>query len=67
MEDKAETLEQLEAFYKEGSNQQKNYQDAKDICNWYAQNSSLQDLSKLDAIVAQMSEIISGYAIHQNE
>lgn len=59
LEDKAETLEQLEAFYKEGSNQQKNYQDAKNICNWYAQNNSLQDLSKLDAIVTQMSDIIA--------
>ena len=59
LEDKAETLEQLEAFYKEGSNQQKNYQDAKDICSWYEQNSSLQDLSKMDDIVRRMNEIIS--------
>jgi len=59
LEDKAETLEQLEAFYKEGSNQQKNYQDAKDICKWYAQNSTLQDLSKLDDVVGRMNEIIS--------
>lgn len=59
LEDKAETLEQLEAFYKDGSNQQKNYQDAKDICKWYEQNCSLQDLSKLEDIVRQMNEIIS--------
>ncbi|MCM1123842.1 MAG: BREX system P-loop protein BrxC [Eubacterium sp.] len=59
LEDKAETLEQLEAFYRDGSNQQKNYQDGKDICNWYAQNCSLQDLSKLDDIVSRMNEIIS--------
>lgn len=59
LEDRAETLEQLEAFYKDGSNQQKNYQDAKDICNWYSQNCSLQDLSKLEDIVRQMNEIIS--------
>lgn len=59
LEDKAETLEQLEAFYKDGSNQQKNYQDAKDICNWYDLNCSLQDLSGLADIVRQMNEIIS--------
>lgn len=59
LEDRAEILEQLEAFYKEGSNQQKNYQDAKDICNWYSQNCSLQDLSSLDDIVKKMNEIIS--------
>lgn len=59
LEDKAETLEQLEAFYKEGSNQQKNYQDAKKICKWYEQNCSLQDLSKIEDIVKQMNEIIS--------
>ena len=59
LEDRAETLEQLEAFYKDGSNQQKNYQDAKDICSWYELNCSLQDLSKLEDIVRQMNEIIS--------
>ena len=58
LEDNAETLEQLEAFYKEGSNQQKNYQDGKQICEWYSQNCSLQDLSKLEPIVSQMVEII---------
>ena len=58
LEDNAETLEQLEAFYKDGSNQQKNYQDGKKICEWYAQNCSLQDLSKLEPIVTQMNEII---------
>ena len=59
LENKAETLEQLEAFYKDGSNQQKNYQDAKDICRWYEQNSSLMDLSELEDIVRHMNEIIS--------
>lgn len=57
--DKAETLEQLETFYADGSNQQKNYQAGKKICEWYDQNRSLQDLSKLDDIVRQMKEIIS--------
>ena len=59
LEDNAETLEQLEAFYKDGSNQQKNYQDGKKICEWYAQNRSLQDLSKLEPIVSKMNEIIA--------
>ena len=59
LEDNSELLEQLEAFYKEGSNQQKNYQEAKDICNWYSQNCSLQDLSMLETIVNQMNDIIS--------
>ena len=59
LEDNAETLEQLEAFYKDGSNQQRNYQDGKKICEWYAQNRSLQDLSKLEPIVAKMNEIIA--------
>ena len=31
LEEKAEILEQLEAFYKDGSNQQKTYKDAVDI------------------------------------
>ncbi len=59
LESKAETLEQLEAFYKEGSHQQKNYQDAKSLCRWYEQNCSLMDLSKLKDIVEQMKQIIS--------
>ena len=59
LEDRAETLEQLEAFYKEGSNQQKNYQDGKAICQWYTQNCSLQDLSRLAPIVEQITAIIS--------
>ena len=36
--DKAEVLEQLEGFYKEGSNQQKVYKDAVDILDWYSKN-----------------------------
>ncbi len=59
LEARAETLEQLEAFYKEGSNQQKNYQYGKEFCAWYEENRSLQDLSNLDDIVRQMNGIIS--------
>ena len=59
LNDQAETLEQLEAFYKPGSHQQKNYQDAKDICKWYSQNRSLQDLSEMSDVVRQMNDIIA--------
>lgn len=59
LENNAEILEQLEAFYKEGSNQQKSFQIGKEICEWYAQNSSLQDLSELAPIAEQMNQIIS--------
>ncbi len=58
LEDKAETLEQLEAFYKDGSNQQKTYKDAVDIIEWYTNNSLLEDLSKLNDVVNQMNAIV---------
>ena len=58
LEEKAETLEQLEAFYKDGSNQQKNYQDAIEIIEWYTNNSLLEDLSRLNDVIAKMSEIV---------
>ena len=58
LEDKAETLEQLEAFYKEGSHQQKNYQDALAIIGWYDANRMLDDLSRLDSVVEAMQTII---------
>ena len=57
LEDHAEALEQLEVFYKDGSNQQKNYQDAIEIINWYMENQLLQDLSKLNNVISKMSEI----------
>ena len=58
LDDSAETLDQLEAFYKDGSNQQRNYQDAKNLCSWYSMNASLQDLSKMSDIVDQMNDIL---------
>jgi hypothetical protein len=58
LEDKAETLEQLEAFYKDGSNQQKTYKDAVDIIEWYTNNSLLEDLSKLNDVVNKMNAIV---------
>jgi hypothetical protein len=58
LEDNAETLEQLESFYKEGSHQQKNYQDALKLIRWYDANRLLEDLSRLDSVVDSMQAII---------
>ena len=59
LEDHAETLEQLEAFYKSGSHQQKNYQDAVEIIDWYNANALLQDLSRLQPVIDAMSAIVT--------
>ena len=59
LDEKAETLEQLEGFYKDGSHQQKNYQDAVEIIDWFNANSLLQDLSRLQPVVDAMSTIVS--------
>ena len=58
LEDNAETLEQLEGFYKEGSHQQKNYQDALDIIDWYNTNRMFEDLSRLDSVIESMQTIV---------
>ena len=58
LEDNAETLEQLEGFYKEGSHQQKNYQDALDIIDWYNANRMFEDLSRLDSVIESMQAIV---------
>ena len=57
LEAKAETLEQLEVFYREGSNQQKNYSDALAVIEWYDANRLLSDLSSIEAVVESMREI----------
>lgn len=59
LDENAETLEQLESFYKDGSHQQKNYQNAVDIIDWYSANSLLEDLSRLQPVVDAMSAIVS--------
>ena len=59
LEDRAEILEQLESFYKSGSHQQKNYQDAAEIIDWYNENALLQDLSRLQPIIDAMSAIVT--------
>jgi hypothetical protein len=59
LDEKAETLEQLESFYKDGSHQQKNYQDAVEIIDWYSANCLLEDLSRLQPVIESMSAIVS--------
>lgn len=58
LEDHAETLDQLEGFYKEGSHQQKNYQDALEIISWYNANRMFENLSRLDSVIADMQAIV---------
>lgn len=59
LEDNAETLEQLEVFYKEGSPQQQNYQDAQMVINWYNSNHMVLDLSRLDSVIEKMQSIVN--------
>lgn len=56
--DNAEILEQLEVFYKDGSNQQKTYKDACIILDWYRNNYMFNDLTKLQDVIEAMSEIV---------
>ncbi len=57
--DKSEQLEQLESFYREGSNQQKNYKDAVEIVDWYRTNCMLNDLSRLNNVIERIGAIIA--------
>ena len=59
LEDNAEILEQLEAFYKDGSSQQKVYNDALEIVRWYDDNNSLfGGLEDLAPVISEMSAIL---------
>ncbi len=59
LEEKSEILEQLESFYKDGSNQQKVYNDALEIVKWYYQNNNLLNaLNKLDDVIFSIDEIL---------
>ena len=59
LEENSEILEQLEAFYKEGSSQQKVYEDALEIAKWYDNNNSLfGGLEDLSDVIAQMNKIL---------
>lgn len=59
LEDNAEILEQLEAFYKDGSSQQKVYNDALEIVRWYDDNNSLfGGLEDLAPVISEMTAIL---------
>ena len=58
LEDNAETLEQLEGFYREGSHQQENYQAALKIIDWYNENRMFEDLSRLDSVIEDIQYIV---------
>lgn len=59
LEENAEILEQLEAFYKEGSSQQKVYNDALEIVKWFDDNNSLfGGLEALSPVIAEMTAIL---------
>lgn len=59
LKDKAEQLEQLESFYRAGSNQQKNYKDAIEIAEWYRNNYMFNDLSALSDVITLINDILS--------
>ena len=59
LEKNAETLEQMETFYREGSNQSKTFEKAKEIIDWYTANQMLGDLSSISDVVEQMSLIVA--------
>ena len=60
LEKNAEILEQLEAFYKEGSSQQKVYNDALEIVRWYNDNHSLfNGLESIEPVINEMSSILN--------
>ena len=58
LEDNSDYLEQLENFYKEGSNQQKAFEDAHEIVTWYDQNYMLGNLDKLSNTVDSIAAIL---------
>ncbi len=55
----SDTLEQLEAFYKDGSNQQKNFEEAKKLSAWYQQNKMLEDLGSMNDTISKIDAITS--------
>ena len=60
LEENVDILEQLEAFYKEGSSQQKLYNEALEIVEWYDRNNTLfGGLDEIATIVAKMGSILN--------
>lgn len=59
LEDNSEILEQLESFYKEGSNQKKMFDESVEICRWYDENNTLfNGLSEIADTINAMNQII---------
>lgn len=59
LEDNVDNLEQLETFYKEGSNQQRVYEEAQEIVSWYDENNTLfADLSAISDTIDKMHNIL---------
>jgi len=56
--DYATQLERIESFYRNNSAQKKNYDDAKEICDWYTQNQLFGDLSSLGEVVENINSIL---------
>lgn len=54
----APILEQITSFYQTNSAQMKNFQDAKEIVNWYTKNQMFEDLSGLDDVIESMIKIL---------
>jgi hypothetical protein len=58
LEKNKEILEEILSFYQSGSSQLKNYNEAKDVLNWYTENRILEDLSSIDEIMKKISTIL---------
>lgn len=59
LEENSSILEQLEAFYKDNSSQQKIYNDALIIVKWFDENNSLfGGLENLEDTISKMNEIL---------
>lgn len=58
LKNNSDLLEQLEAFYKDGSSQQKNFEEAKKLSSWYQQNKMLEDLSAMDDVITRIDAIV---------
>ena len=59
LDDNSKILEQLETFYNDGSSQQKVFNEAKEIVEWYDDNNTLyNNLGNISDVIYKMSDII---------
>jgi hypothetical protein len=56
--DNAPFLEQIISFYQNNSAQKKNFNDAKEIVEWYLKNQLFENLSGIDNVIDKMKEIL---------